>query len=281
MKQILDVYMKLRQNHPILDRIKIIIVLLFLLFFLLGLARYLDERNSNQKISTIENFLRTALEPVGSTMYIWGGGWDEEDSTSGSGSTRIGVSPKWKSFAEQQDKTYDFNQHRYEREQGLDCSGFVGWVVYNTFESKSGEEGYVTTSTDMAENFAERGWGTFVENPKEFLPGDIVSMDGHVWISLGTCADGSVLLVHSSPPGVSICGTQIEEGRESIAVALAAEYMHQYHPKWQAMYPNRAVSRNYLQNVSVMRWNEATMEDVKEMKQMRGEEVAEKILGIN
>lgn len=270
--------MKLRQNHPILDRIKIIIVLLLLLFVLLGLARYLEERNSSQQISTIEHFLEIALEPAGSTMYIWGGGWSEEDSTSGSGSTRIGLSPEWENFAEQQDETYDFNQHRYERQNGLDCSGFVGWVVYNVFETESGKEGYVTTSTYMAENFVERGWGTLIKNPQEFLPGDIVSMDGHVWISLGTCADGSVLLVHSSPPGVSVCGTQLEDGKESIASTLAKEYMSKVHPKWQELYPNRMVSQSYLQNVSVMRWKKEIMTDAEEMQKMCGEDVVEKIL---
>ena len=133
----------------------------------------------------------------------------------------------------------------------------------------------------MAENFAERGWGTLIKNPQQFLPGDIVSMDGHVWISLGTCADGSVLLVHSSPPGVSICGTQLEDGKESIASGIAKEYMSQVHPKWQELYPNRMVSQSYLQNVSVMRWNEETMTDVEEIQKMSGEDVAKMILGIN
>ena len=32
---------------------------------------------------SLTDFLRTAMEPVGSTMYIWGGGWNSEDNGSG------------------------------------------------------------------------------------------------------------------------------------------------------------------------------------------------------
>ena len=271
--------MKLRQHHPILDRVKVIFLLLMVLFVLGNLAQYLDERNNKQKISTIEHLIQTALEPVGSTMYIWGGGWNEENNASGATSTQIGLSSQWKTFTMQQNENYDFNQHRLERENGLDCSGYVGWVVYNTFENRSGQNGYVTTSTDMAKNFADRGFGTWIQNPTEFLAGDIVSMEGHVWICLGTCADGSVLLVHSSPPGVSVCGTQLADGTSSIAIQLAENFMHQYYQDWQAKYPNRMVSSAYLQNVSVMRWNAITMTDADMMQNCSGEEVLERICG--
>lgn len=33
--------------------------------------------------STIKNFLRTAMAPVGSTMYVWGGGWNKADTGAG------------------------------------------------------------------------------------------------------------------------------------------------------------------------------------------------------
>ena len=161
-----------------------------------------------------------------------------------------------------------------------------------------GNEGYVTFSTEMAENFAKRGWGRLYKNPKDFLTGDIVSMDGHVWICLGTCDDGSVLLVHSSPPGVSICGTQapikhleFSNGesententnteyqneisvKKSIAVEFAETFMEAYYPKWQMMYPNRTVSTTYLKDVTVMRWNVETLLDIKKYQEMSGEEV--------
>lgn len=273
--------MRIRQDYPIRDRMKLILVLLLLLIVLASLANLVKNQNVSAKTATIEVLLKTALKPVGSTMYIWGGGWNGEDNGSGTTSTQLGLSSKWEAFAKAQDESYDFNNHRYERENGLDCSGFVGWVLYNTFETEEGKTGYVTTSTDMAEGLAQRGWGTLIKNPREFLPGDIVSMEGHVWISLGTCEDGSVLLVHSSPPGVSVCGTpallhsviQQADSQKSKAMVLATEYMERYHPDWQEKYPNREVSNTYLKNVVLFRWNKSVMLDAKEIQRKSAEEM--------
>lgn len=234
----------------------------------------------------MEKLLQTALEPVGTTMYIWGGGWNSEDSSAGATSTRIGLSPTWEKFANKQDETYDFEEHRWERENGLDCSGYVGWVLYNTFETEDGQSGYVMSSMDMAETYASWKFGKCIKNPKEFLPGDIVSMDGHVWISLGTCEDGSVLLVHSSPPGVSVCGTQIPKNRlkstseqnrmeseKSIAVQLAESFVEENYPEWYARYSNCSKPYTYLENVTLMRWNEKTLTDAKIFQNLSAEEV--------
>lgn len=259
--------MHIRKTHPIRDRVKLI-VFLFVLMIILGvLAQVVFSHKNHAKTATIERLLKTAMKPVGITMYIWGGGWDGADQASGATSTQIGLCAQWLKFAGMQDENYNFKEHRYERENGLDCSGYVGWVLYNTFEKESGQAGYVTASTDMAKQLAERGWGKLIKNPKQFLAGDIISMEGHVWICLGTCEDGSVLLVHSSPPGVSVCGTN------GIAVLLATEYMTEKHSKWQEMYPNREVSLSYLENVTVFRWNKSVMSDAEEIQSLNGEEI--------
>lgn len=44
----------------------------------------------NQK--TLQNFLTIAMQPVDQTMYVWGGGWNEEDTGAGQDARRIGVS---------------------------------------------------------------------------------------------------------------------------------------------------------------------------------------------
>ena len=271
--------MKIRENHAIVDRLKLLMILLVLLFVLIDLAYKLEIKTN--KVSTMENFLRTAMEPVGTTMYIWGGGWDAEDMKAGTGATKIGLSPRWKEFTDMQDGTYDFEEHRWERENGLDCSGYVGWVVYNTFETENGKDGYVTSTTDIAKTYASWGWGKAIRNPKEFLPGDIVSMEGHVWISLGTCTDGSVLLVHSSPPGVMVCGTQVlsQEGLEvkSIAIQLAEQFMAENYPNWYEKYPNCSKPDTYLENVTLLRWNVRTLTDAKKFQNLSGEEVLQYI----
>ena len=274
--------MRIRERYAIYDRFKLLLNLFALLLFVFALFHQVKNQNERHKTSTMEKFLQTALEPVGTTMYIWGGGWDSEDSNAGATSTRIGLSPTWERYARLQDETYDFEEHKWERENGLDCSGYVAWVLYNTFETKDGEMGYVMTSTDMALTYARWRFGKGIKNPDEFLPGDIVSMEGHVWISLGTCEDGSVLLVHSSPPGVMVCGTGTpavddvqRQGVESksIAIQLAEEFMSEYYSDWYERYPNCSKPASYLKNVMVMRWNERTLNGAKEIQKLSGEEM--------
>ena len=269
--------MKIRKKYVLYDQFKLLCILLVVLLFVMTLFVYTLTHNTRNKSSTMEKFLSKALEPVGTTMYIWGGGWDAEDSHAGASSTRIGLSPTWRFYADMQDETYDFTEHKWERENGLDCSGYVGWVLYNTFETKDGENGYVMKSTDMALTYAKWRFGKAIKKPTEFLPGDIVSMEGHVWISLGTCADGSVLMIHSSPPGVMLCGTQVQGADEveskSIAIELAEKFMSKYYPDWYEKYPDCAKPSSYLENVTLMRWYEHTLKGALEFQRLSGEEM--------
>jgi len=57
--------------------------------------------------------LRIAKKPVGSTMYVWGGGWNKEDTGSGTEAVSIGLSPRWKEFYELQDKDYDYKNYKF------------------------------------------------------------------------------------------------------------------------------------------------------------------------
>lgn len=232
-----------------------------------------QERIPAEQSNTLEEFLKTALLPVGNTMYIWGGGWNEEDTGAGPGAMTLGVHPEWAGFAALQDETYNYKEHKYEILKGLDCSGYVGWVVYNQFEEEYGNTGYVYKSTETAAKFSEFGWGQLVEMPEEFLPGDIVSMKGHVWICLGMCEDGSVVLLHASPPGVSVCGTKVDGGAKSQAAELAKQYMTMYYPVWQEKYPDREVGQKYVTDVTLMRWNSDTFEDAETLQKMSAEEV--------
>lgn len=275
--------MRIRKAYANRDCGKIVVILCLILLLLGILAEVVYQESHGEKRATIELMLKKSMEPVGKTMYIWGGGWNACDDASGEESMQLGIRPQWECFAKMQDENYDFREYEFQREKGLDCSGYVGWVLYNTFETRGGNEGYVTTSTDMAESLAERGWGCLLENPKEFLPGDIVSMEGHVWISLGTCQDGSVLLVHSSPPGVSVCGTSMPVSRmenveagevnTSVAIQLATKYMETYHSVWQEKYPNRKVALSYLENISVFRWGKNVMCDAEEFQRKSAEEI--------
>jgi len=227
-------------------------------------------------LCTLENFLRTAMLPLGNTMYVWGGGWNEEDTGAGTEACTIGPSPQWKDFADRQSATYDYKETRYQIHNGLDCSGFVGWVIYNTMETENGKDGFVFKSTEAAKTYASYGWGEYLPSGSaaDWRPGDIASMKGHVWICLGTCEDGSVLLVHSSPPGVRLCGT-LKAGKDSDAVKLAEELMREHAPDWYQRFPDCSVAETYLTASGQMRWKEETMPDCAGIQSMTAEEIAD------
>ena len=207
---------------------------------------------------TLKNFLATALMPVGSTLYVYGGGWNRGDTGAGPDARAIGLSPLWGDFFRSQTASYHYKRpgpaesggfFRGQNEYGcagLDCSGYVGWTLYNTMNTASGGAGFVTKSTDMAKALAERGWGTSSVSfrAEEFRPGDIFSMNGHVWICLGRCGDGSLVILHSAP-GESRTGGKgggpqlgaVGPSRKCEACRLAERYMSRYFPEWSRRYP--------------------------------------------
>lgn len=214
---------------------------------------------------TLKNFLASALQPVGTTLYIYGGTWDWQDDGSSINSTSIGIADSWVDFFQYQDADYSYrvdetdnardyyphgswNQYYYA---GIDCSGYVGWAIYNTLNQTDGNEGYVMSATKMAKTFSENGWGTYTQdisipkNDKEsnFKPGDIFSMNGHVWICLGTCSDGSIVIMHSTPsdsktgkPGGGAQISALGYDKNCEAYKLADYYMTRYYPKWSERY---------------------------------------------
>lgn len=226
---------------------------------------------------SILDFLRIAVQPVGQTMYIWGGGWNEADTGAGMEAVTLGVSPQWAVFAASQNSSYNYKDHRYQIHDGLDCSGYVGWAVYNALETENGRPGYVTASTQMAQHFAQRGLGRYIPaaDMERWLPGDIISMKGHVWITVGMCPDGSVLLLHSSPPGVMFSGTTLPDGSDSQASLLAQRIMAEHYPDWHSRYPQTARPHTYLVGSNAMRWNTDILSDKEGLLQMDAEEIVQ------
>lgn len=98
---------------------------------------------------TLKNFLVISIKPVQQTMYTWDGEWNAKDTGSGVGSTIIYLLPKWKEFYLQQNENSKFSEEISEVtggfidiNNGLDCSGFVGWTLYNVFNTENFKEGY-------------------------------------------------------------------------------------------------------------------------------------------
>ena len=220
---------------------------------------------------TLKNYLQTAMNPVGTALYVYGAGWDWQDDLSSNQSMTIGLSQSWIDFFQQQDANYTYknsadpahsyyphnswNQYYYA---GLDCSGYVGWVVYNVMHTQNSvntdNDGYVMSSTKMAKTFADKGWGTWTRDIKSFKPGDIFSMSGHVWTVLGVCDDGSIVFLHSTPSdskaGQGGGGVQLsalnpnsDDDKNCEAYKLVTKYMTKYYPEWSERYD--AVLRSY------------------------------------
>lgn len=225
--------------------------------------------------ASILDFLRIAVQPVGQTMYVWGGGWNEEDTGAGIEAVTLGLSPHWAEFAVAQDGSYDHKNTRYQIHDGLDCSGYAGWAIYNVLETENGQPGYVCKASVMAQTLADRGLGDYIpaEEMTQWLPGDILSMKGHVWIAVGMCSDGSVLLLHASPPGVMFSGTLLPDGSESQASTLALQIMQEHYPDWFSRYPRCARRHSYLTNSSAMRWSSDILNDPEGLRNMTAEEV--------
>ena len=257
---------------------------------------------------TLLNFLKTAMEPVGTTLYIYGGGWDWQDVGSSVQARTIGVSPDWVRFFNEQDENYtykekdgdkanadpktsyypygEYNEYYYA---GLDCSGYVGWVLYNTFETEDMKYGYVMGSTSTAKKLAARGFGEWTQEISEMKPGEMMSMNGHIWISLGTCSDGSTLILHSTPsrsrtnqPGGGVQISAIGKSDTCEAYKLADEYMSKYYPEWYRRYPISLCDPDVYftftgENAGKFTWSYDVLSDSENVKNMTPDEVLKAI----
>lgn len=221
---------------------------------------------------TVKNLVQTALSPVGKVLYVYGGGWNLEDTGAAEETMSIGLSQQWSTFFEEKDEAYNYRyvpgtKNRREDPEssyypfdgvntyhqcGLDCSGYLGWVIYNVMtepdsDPDTAQKGYVVSATKFAKSLAgDWGFGLFSREKNRVLqPGDIVSIKGHVWMSLGTCQDGSVLIVHSTPSpsktgelggGVQLSALDSKGRSDCEAMKLAEEYMSTYCPEWSERY---------------------------------------------
>lgn len=220
---------------------------------------------------TLKNYLQTAMNPVGTALYVYGGSWDWQDVNSSNQALTIGLPQSWIDFFQQQDANYTYmnddnpahsyyphnswNQYYYA---GVDCSAYIGWTIYNVMHTESTtndlSDGYVMSAVKMAKTFAEKGWGTWTRDIKSFKPGDIFSMSGHVWTVLGVCDDGSIVFLHSTPSdskaGQGGGGVQLsalnpnsDNDKNCEAYKLVTKYMTKYYPEWSTRYD--AVLRSY------------------------------------
>lgn len=65
-------------------------ILLFAIWLLTCLVLHRPQPEHLREFS-MERLLRTSLLPVGQTMYIWGGGWNQDDAGAGIEAVTLGV----------------------------------------------------------------------------------------------------------------------------------------------------------------------------------------------
>ena len=57
---------------------------------------------------TLKNYLQTAMNPVGTALYVYGGSWDWQDVNSSNQALTIGLPQSWIDFFQQQDANYTY-----------------------------------------------------------------------------------------------------------------------------------------------------------------------------
>ncbi len=220
-------------------------------------------------LRTLKNLLATALEAVGVGLYVYGGGWSWQDVGAANQAMTIGIPPSWVDFFQAQDAHYRYratdaapdyypwggwNRYYYA---GADCAGYLGWVLYNVTHTVSGTVasggGYVSPSTGLARSLSQRGWGRWSRDTAEgFRVGDVFSMAGHVWLCLGVCPDGSMVILHATPSnsrcgcpggGIQLSALSTDASADCAAYALVEGCMAAHYPQWFARYPVAAYSR--------------------------------------
>lgn len=205
---------------------------------------------------TLKNFIEISLSAVGKVMYIYGGGWNKEDTGAGTGALTYGIRKEWTQFFKESTPDYNYKNYDVKKDdslllKGLDCSAYIGWVIYNL---KKDGGSYVTKSGNIGHMLTEKGFGKVIKKEDLTVPliGDIMFKDGHTYISLGVCGDKSLLIVHSSPCGVQVNGVSDKENSQ--AEILAQNYMQTKHPEWYNKFSNVKRDISYINEYDCFRW---------------------------
>ena len=220
---------------------------------------------------TIKKLIKTAFIPLGHTMYVYGGGWNEEDTFASLEARTIGESSAWRNFFLTQSSSYNFKNFLHCSTLGLDCTGYIGWVIYNLLNTQDNLCGYVFKSNELGYRLEELGLGSVSEcsSPLTHRCGDIFfsPKHSHAYISLGECADKSVLLLHSSPPGVILSGTPSPRycSSRSQAQRCARKFMQANHPNWHAKFPQSDRGADYLCDYHRFRFHKLIVRDPDEL----------------
>ena len=143
------------------------------------------ESGAGERVYTLrEDVVRLALAQQGRIEYLWGGKYNN-----------LGRSPFW-GFPQQNENGEIFTD-------GLDCSGFVTWVLLNA-------AGTVEALPTIGEGTSAQRLACETITREELRPGDLVfggegtAETDHVGIMTGFADDGRVLMCHCMRGGVTV-----------------------------------------------------------------------------
>ena len=99
---------------------------------------------------------------MGTTLYVYGGGWNWQDDGASIQAVSSGLLASWSKFFCAQTADYTYKAEEPEQSHypcgsynqyycaGADCSGYLGWTRYNVMNTTSGGDGFVGSFTGMA-----------------------------------------------------------------------------------------------------------------------------------
>lgn len=275
-------------------------------------------------LKTIKNYIMTALSAVGTSLYVFGGTWNWQGNGNSLLSSHIGIPQSWIDFFNIHNASYSYKEYIYKNKSiidkrksyypfnkintyyyaGVDCSAFMGWVLYNILHKKSNLSHKTTISSLITSDYLSKGWGTTLTSSEikkpinyknsQYKVGDVISIKGHCWICLGTCKDGSIIFVHSSCGKESRLGelykgsgpqiSAIGNNDKCDAYKLADYYMQKYYPKWYKRYKIYLVSYEDYTNFAdkqnaLFRWDTSGkfMSDPENYQNKKPEEILQDI----
>ena len=75
-------------------------------------------------LKTLKNFISTAFQPLGTTLYVFGGGWDYQDIGTSFPGRSIGISKDWVKFFDEQTSNYTYKDSERKNETYYPFNGF-------------------------------------------------------------------------------------------------------------------------------------------------------------
>ncbi len=235
-------------------------------------------------VRTRRNLLLNAFAPVGTTLYV-----PEGIAGSGEGAVPAG----WADFFSWQDETYLYTEWESSglalyQTCGIDNGGYIAYVLENvleTGESLPRDTSVITSLEEMGLGMVlplmEGGWPdedeaeasedeedagpptVSLDDIISLMPGDLICTFDEVWIVLGTCADGSLVVFRCAPtlsyqdmPGGGVQLSAVGSSTDSLAYHLVKQVTENIYPLWSERYDVCLLDPSLMYQASCFVWTD-------------------------